>query len=75
MEYYGNTLDAAMEELDKYTNHMEHLTGVIDHYMSLMELMGKSEDYEAMGSFLEARATTTKNELDVAKSNYDMLLK
>ena len=75
MEYYGNTLDAAMEELDKYTSHMEHLTGVIDHYMSLMELMGKSEDYEAMGSFLEARATTTKNELDVAKSNYDMLLK
>lgn len=73
MEYYGNTLDAAMEELDKYTDHMEHLTGVIDHYISLMELMGKSTDFETMDEFLSARAETTKNELDVAKSNYEML--
>ena len=73
MEYYGNTLDAAMEELDKYTDHMEHLTGVIEHYISLMELMGKSTDFEAMDGFLNARAETTKNELDVAKSNYEML--
>jgi hypothetical protein len=56
MHYYGETLSMAAEELANYVDHMEHLTEVLDHYQSLMEIMGKSTDYETMGLVLEGKA-------------------
>jgi hypothetical protein len=73
MHYYGDTLDAASEELSTFTDHMEHLTGVFDHYTSLMEILGKQKDYTAMGNFLGGKADTIKDRLDVAKEYYEML--
>ena len=72
MEYYGNTLDAANEELSKYTDKMEHLTSVLDHYSSIMDLLGKKQDYATMGSILEGQAHTIRNELEVAQRTYEM---
>jgi hypothetical protein len=40
-EYYGNTLDMAMEELSKYTSHMDNLNSVLDHYRTILELTGR----------------------------------
>jgi hypothetical protein len=31
---------------------MEHLNGVFDHYLNIMDLLGRDKDYEAMGDFL-----------------------
>ena len=73
MYYYGDTLDAAQAEIDSFTDHMEHLTDVFDHYMSLMEILGKQKDYNAMGNFLEGKADTIRDRLDVAKEYYEML--
>jgi hypothetical protein len=75
MHYYEDTLAAANEELSKYTDHMEHLTGVFDHYLSLMDILGKTKDYEAMGNFLGGKADTIRDRLDVAKEYYDVLLR
>ena len=75
MHYYEDTLSAANEELSKYTDHMEHLTGVFDHYLNLMDILGKSKDYDAIGNFLGGKADTIKDRLDVAEDYYDMLLK
>ena len=75
MHYYEDTLAAASEELADYTDHMEHLTGVFDHYLSLMDLLGKNKDYEAMGDFLGGKADTLRDRLDVAKEYYDVLLR
>jgi hypothetical protein len=41
LHYYEDTLSAATEELSDYTDHMEHLTGVFDHYLNLMNLLGR----------------------------------
>jgi len=46
LEYYGNTIDLANDELSKYTDHMEHLTSVLDHYRSIITLLGKDKDYD-----------------------------
>ena len=73
MHYYGDTLDAASEELSSFTDHMEHLTSVFDHYMNLMEILGKQKDYDAMGNFLSGKADTIRDRLDVAKEYYEML--
>lgn len=73
MHYYGDTLDAASEELSTFTDHMEHLTDVFDHYTNLMEILGKQKDYDAMGNFLGGKADTIRDRLDVAKEYYEML--
>ena len=73
MNYYEETLAAGQEELDKYTSKMEHQTAVLEHYMSVMEILGKSQDYESLGVILEAQAKSIGNEAKVAKENYEML--
>ena len=74
-EYYGNTLDEADDELGKHTDHLENLTKVFDHYINLLDIFGKSKDYDTMGDFLEGQAHGLKNELDVAEAYYDGLVK
>lgn len=72
--YYEDTLDAASEELSKYTGRLEHLTEVLGHYKNLIELVNGEYDYESIGKILDAQAKTLKNELDVLSENYKMLL-
>jgi hypothetical protein len=45
---------------------MEHCTSVLDHYVSLLELMGQSTNYEALGTVMAGQVITTKNEMDAA---------
>ena len=73
MHYLEDTLNAASEELSTFTDHMEHLTDVFDHYLNLMDILGKSKDYDVMGNFLGGKADTIRDRLDVAKEYYEML--
>ena len=72
IEYYGNTLDMAAEEIAKYTDRMDHQTAVLDHYSSLLEIMGKSNDYKTMGKELEGKAKTIGDQAAVAKKTMEM---
>lgn len=72
MEYYGETISMAQEELEKYTKQMEHQTEVLEHYHSLMETLGKETDYNALGIILEGQAKTIENQVKVAKETYAM---
>ena len=73
IEYYGDTLDMAIEEIAKYTDQMDHLVGVLDHYQSLMEIMGKENNYAAMGVVLEGRAKLLEDQVAASKSTMEML--
>jgi hypothetical protein len=48
-DYYGNTLSMAQEELGKHTERMDHLNSVLDHYQSLLSVIGKETDFKSMG--------------------------
>lgn len=72
MGYYGETLSMAQDELAKYTNQMEHQTEVLEHYQSLMEILGKETDYNGLGIILEGQAKTIENQMKVAKEAYAM---
>ena len=71
--YYGETLAKGNEELQKNVDKISHGTKVLEHYTDLMDVLGKSKDYDAMGNFLTGRASTIKDRLDVEKANYDVL--
>lgn len=73
LEYYGNTIDLANDELSKYTDHMEHLTSVLDHYRSIITLLGKDKDYDKVLSVLNGTAQTKKNNFDASKQQYESL--
>ena len=73
MHYYGDTLEAAREELSKYTDMMDQHVEVLEHYANVMDIIGKSTDYESMGVILEAQAEVAENNLAVSKANYQML--
>lgn len=72
LNYYGETLDMAAEELSKYTSRMEHQTATLEHFKNTMDILGKSNDHRAMGTILDGQAKTIKNELTVAQRTYEM---
>lgn len=74
MHYYGDTLDAAADELSYYTDQLEHLNSVLDHYKNLVTLVNGELDYKSIGKILDGQAKVLKNQLDVASANYKMLL-
>jgi hypothetical protein len=43
----------------------------LEHYQSLIELMGKSADYKMIGKILEGQVETTKNSMEVSKQWYE----
>ena len=71
-EYYGETIEAAMDELSKYTDRLEHSTEVLEHYGNMMEILGKSMDYDALGIILQGQVDTIENEMKVAEAAYNM---
>jgi hypothetical protein len=40
-EYYGKVIDMAIEKISIYTDKMEDLNSVLDHYSSILGLVGK----------------------------------
>lgn len=72
MEYYGETVAMAQEELAKYTAQMENHVAVLEHYQNLMSILGKETDFEALGIILEGQAKTAENAMKVSKENYEM---
>ena len=75
MSYYADTLAAGQEELSKYTAQMDRHNAVLEHYSSILDIIGKSKDFETMGVVLEAQAHTAENAVKVAEENYNMLRK
>lgn len=68
--YYSDTLDMTAEELGKITTKFERLTSALEHYQSILELTGRSQDYKAIGKILNASVETNINATKVAAQNY-----
>ena len=72
MDYYGDTYDLALEKIEKYTSQMQHLSSVLDHYKSIMSLLGKETDFEAMGVIIEGQVETSKNNYEASQAIFEM---
>ena len=70
-DYYGNTLAMAQEELGKHTNKMSQLSTVLDHYSSMLSIVGKETDYATMGVVLQGIADNLSNQVAVAEKEYE----
>jgi hypothetical protein len=76
LEYYGNTLQAAQEEINKYVENMDHLANVLNHYQTILDLstLEKNSDqyYKNMDTVLEGQLATAENAVEVSKVTMDM---
>lgn len=73
-KYYGETLEAANEELQVHIDHFESLTTALEHYQEIITLINGEMDYARIGSVLEGKTQTINAELQVLKANYLMLM-
>lgn len=73
-EFYGTTLSNAQEEIEKYTNLIEHQNTVLDHYANLSKLIGKEVDYEWMGEILSGQTAVLGQLAKESQIAYNNLL-
>lgn len=75
IEYYANTLTAAQEEIDKYVESMDHLSGVLEHYQTIVDMstLEKNSEsyYKKMDKVMEGQLATAENAVAVAKETMD----
>ena len=70
-DYYGNVMTMAIEEIGIYTAEMEQLNSVLDHYSSIIEIVGKQDDYSTKNKILNSKANNIKKELAVQTQLYE----
>lgn len=68
--FYSDTLDLAIEQIDKYASALEHQTSVLEHYYNLITLINGEADYEKIGMILEGQAKTLENEMKFSTEQY-----
>ena len=75
IHYYEDTLAAAEDELSHYTDSLEHLTSVLEHYKNIVELVDGEYNFEGVDTILRGQAKTIENQMQVAESNYQLMLR
>lgn len=75
IHYYEDTLAAAEDELSHYTDSLEHLTSVLEHYKNIVELVDGEYNFESVDTILKGQAKTIENQMQVAESNYQLMLR
>ena len=73
-EYYKETLEMGIEEIDKYAEGFDRLSDAVDHYMNIASTLGKETDYEYIEKFLNANISNINNKLDASTEKYNMLV-
>lgn len=68
--YYGTILKNAEQEIGNFTSQMDHLNSTLEHYKTLLDLIGESST-TSMKRVLQAQETTAKNNYDVSKQWYE----
>ena len=76
--YYGNVLDYWNNKLDKVNSTIQTNTQLLEHFQTILNLLGRSADYEAIGIVLQGQLdnaqsdyTSRKAQADVAKQAYE----
>ena len=69
MNFYGEQLSKATEEIDKYTSKMESAISVLDHYQTLLGLINESSG-ESMRTVVNAQTEASRNIFEASKNEY-----
>ena len=54
-EYYADVIDEGISKIQEMTDHFDHLASKLEHYQSILSLMGFEQDYEKQNDLLQAQ--------------------
>lgn len=72
-EAYGNTLQQAEGELQKYTAILDHSRSVMEQYINLQQLMGLGADYSGLKEMYQTQYNSSVAGVKAAKDYLDTL--
>ena len=72
--FYSDTLASISTEIDRFTSQLEHSNGVLEHYVSILGLLGKSKDYEFLGDIYQTQFEGNMTKLNATRIEYDKAL-
>lgn len=74
-EAYGNTLEMANQELEKYNSILEHSRNVMQSYIQMQQLMGLGADYSGLKEMYQMSLDASNASVAAAKQHLDVLKK
>ena len=63
-ELFGNTLDYWNEKLNKVNTAIENNAKILSHFQNILNLLGKSADYKALGQILQGISDNAKKDYE-----------
>lgn len=62
---YGEALSEAEDKISKFTNTLEHYNGIMEHFISLMDLIGEGHEYRTIADMYDAQSDNYMSQLRV----------
>lgn len=72
-EYYGNSLSEAISKIQEMTATYDKLTSKLQHYQSILNLMGHEQNYELQNSLLQGQIDILDDRIETSKATMEML--
>ena len=66
-EYYSNAINDGLDLIHTYEEGFDSFLSTLDHYSSIMGLIGQEKNYDGMNSILEARVGVLNDRIESAK--------
>ena len=72
-EYYADVIDEGISKIQEMTDHFEHLTSKLQHYSSILGLMGHEQNYDLQNNLLQSQIDVLNDKIETSKATMAML--
>ena len=72
-EYYADVIDEGISKIQEMTSHFDHLTSKLQHYSSILSLMGHEQNYELQNNLLQSQIDVLNDKIETSKATMAML--
>lgn len=72
-EYYADVIDEGISKIQEMTDHFDHLTSKLQHYSSILSLMGHEQNYELQNNLLQGQIDVLNDKIETSKATMAML--
>lgn len=72
-EYYADVIDEGISKIQEMTNHFDHLTSKLQHYSSILSLMGHEQNYDLQNNLLQGQIDVLNDRIETSKATIAML--
>ena len=72
-EYYADVIDEGISKIQEMTDHFDHLTSKLQHYSSILSLMGHEQNYDLQNNLLQGQIDVLNDRIETSKATIAML--